>query len=64
VIFEYLNSFNFPFFLLTMSEKKESSDVIRLAHGAGGILSEELIRFITKDIPLKNVNNGIGVLQN
>jgi hydrogenase expression/formation protein HypE len=44
-----------------MSEKKGSSDVVRLAHGAGGILQEELIRFITKDIPLKNVNNGIGV---
>ena len=44
-----------------MSEKKESSNVIRLAHGAGGILQEELIEFITRDIPFKNVNNGIGV---
>ncbi|MFW9969860.1 MAG: hydrogenase expression/formation protein HypE [Candidatus Odinarchaeota archaeon] len=44
-----------------MSEKKESSKVIRLAHGAGGILSEELIEFITKNIPFKKVNNGIGV---
>ncbi len=44
-----------------MSEKKESSKVIRLAHGAGGILQEELIDFITKNIPFKNVNNGIGV---
>ena len=44
-----------------MSEKKESSGVIRLAHGAGGVLSEKLIDFITKDIPFKNVNNGIGV---
>ncbi|MFX1480567.1 MAG: hydrogenase expression/formation protein HypE [Promethearchaeota archaeon] len=46
-----------------MSEKKASSDVIRLAHGAGGILQEELINFITKDIPLKNVNNGIGIVE-
>ena len=38
-----------------------SSDVIRLAHGAGGVLQEELISFITKNITLKNVNNGIGV---
>ncbi len=44
-----------------MSEKKESSEVIRLAHGAGGVLQEELIKFITKNIPFKNVNNGIGV---
>lgn len=44
-----------------MSGKKESSNVIRLAHGAGGVLQEELIEFITKNIPFKNVNNGIGV---
>ncbi|HDZ19332.1 MAG TPA: hypothetical protein ENH75_13620, partial [archaeon] len=44
-----------------MSEKKESSKIIRLAHGAGGVLQEELIDFITKNIPFKNVNNGIGV---
>ena len=44
-----------------MSMKKLSSDVIRLAHGAGGVLQEELISFITKNITLKNVNNGIGV---
>ncbi len=44
-----------------MSGKKESSNVIRLAHGAGGILQEELIAFITKNIPFKKINNGIGV---
>jgi hydrogenase expression/formation protein HypE len=44
-----------------MSNKKESLDVIRLAHGAGGVLQEKLIDFITKNIPLKNVNNGIGI---
>jgi hydrogenase expression/formation protein HypE len=44
-----------------MSKKKGSSNVIRLAHGAGGSLQEELIMFITKNIPLKKVNNGIGV---
>lgn len=44
-----------------MSEKKDSSKIIRLAHGAGGVLQEELINFITKDITLKNVNKGIGV---
>ena len=44
-----------------MSEKNESSKIIRLAHGAGGILQEELINFITKDISFKKVNNGIGV---
>ncbi|MFW9894987.1 MAG: hydrogenase expression/formation protein HypE [Candidatus Thorarchaeota archaeon] len=42
-----------------MSEKKE--EIIRLAHGAGGTLQEELIKFITKDITFKKVNNGIGV---
>jgi hydrogenase expression/formation protein HypE len=44
-----------------MSKKKESSKVIRLAHGAGGVLQEELIDFITKNIPIKNVNQGIGI---
>ena len=44
-----------------MSKKKESLDIIRLAHGAGGVLQEKLIDFITKNIPLKKVNNGIGV---
>ena len=44
-----------------MSKKKGSSNIIRLAHGAGGSLQEELIMFITRNIPLKNVNNGIGV---
>ena len=44
-----------------MSIKKESSKIIRLAHGAGGTLQEELIKFITKNIPYKNVNNGIGI---
>ncbi|MFW9941970.1 MAG: hydrogenase expression/formation protein HypE, partial [Candidatus Thorarchaeota archaeon] len=44
-----------------MNRKKESSNLIRLAHGAGGILQEELIQFITKDIAFKNVNNGVGV---
>ena len=44
-----------------MNDMNESSKIIRIAHGAGGILQEELINFITKDIPRKNVNNGIGV---
>jgi len=44
-----------------MSKKNGGSSIIRLAHGAGGILSNELIKFITKDIYLKNVNDGIGV---
>ena len=41
--------------------EKESLKVIRLAHGAGGILQEELINFITKGISQKNFNQGIGV---
>ncbi|MBN1214127.1 MAG: hydrogenase expression/formation protein HypE [Candidatus Lokiarchaeota archaeon] len=40
---------------------KENLKVIRLAHGAGGILQQELINFITKDISKKNINNGIGI---
>ncbi|MFX1495281.1 MAG: hydrogenase expression/formation protein HypE [Promethearchaeota archaeon] len=44
-----------------MSGKKVSSNVIRLAHGAGGLLQEELIDFITRNITYKNVNNGIGI---
>ena len=44
-----------------MSMKKVSSSVIRLAHGAGGLLQEELIQFITQNITYKNVNKGIGI---
>jgi len=44
-----------------MSMKKVGSNVIRLAHGAGGVLQEELISFVTKNITFKNVNKGIGV---
>ncbi len=58
--FRYNNSFNYLFFLFIMDEK-ESSKIIRLAHGAGGVLQEELIKFITEGISLKNINNGIGV---
>ncbi|MFX0074179.1 MAG: hydrogenase expression/formation protein HypE [Candidatus Hermodarchaeota archaeon] len=38
-----------------------SSDIIKLAHGAGGVLQEQLISFVTKNITHKNVYNGIGV---
>ncbi len=41
--------------------EKENAKIIRLAHGAGGVLQDELIDFITKDIAIKKVNNGIGV---
>jgi len=44
-----------------MSDRKGSFNLIRLAHGAGGVLQEELINFITKNITFKNVNEGIGV---
>ncbi|MFX1481009.1 MAG: hydrogenase expression/formation protein HypE [Promethearchaeota archaeon] len=44
-----------------MSGKKGSSEVIRLAHGAGGVLQEQLINFIIKDIPFKKIKAGIGV---
>ncbi len=55
-------SFNFQFiYFIIMNEKKKPSKVIRLAHGAGGVLQEELIKFITKGIPFKNINEGIGV---
>lgn len=42
-------------------EKEKKSDVIRLAHGAGGVLQEKLIHFITDGISLKKIKNGIGV---
>jgi len=44
-----------------MSMKKVSSNIIKLGHGAGGVLQEELISFVTRNITFKNVNNGIGV---
>lgn len=42
-------------------EKSESSKSVRLAHGAGGLLQEELIKLITKEVSLKNLNQGIGI---
>jgi len=45
---------------MNMNENPRSK-FIRLAHGAGGILQEELISFITKDIKIKKVLSGIGV---
>lgn len=44
-----------------MSMKNVSSNIIKLGHGAGGVLQEELISFITRNITFKNVKNGIGV---
>ena len=44
-----------------MSMKKVSSSVIRLAHGAGGVLQEELINFVTRNITYKKIGKGIGV---
>jgi hydrogenase expression/formation protein HypE len=44
-----------------MSMKKVSSSVIRLAHGAGGVLQEELINFITRNVTYKKVGKGIGL---
>ncbi len=44
-----------------MNTKKVSSNIITLAHGAGGKLQEELISYVTRNITFKNVNNGIGV---
>ena len=40
-----------------MSEKK----IIQLGHGGGGIMQSELIKFITENIPIKNIATGIGV---
>jgi hydrogenase expression/formation protein HypE len=44
-----------------MSMKKVSSNIVKLAHGAGGVLQNVLISFVTKNITFKNVNGGIGV---
>jgi hydrogenase expression/formation protein HypE len=44
-----------------MSMKKVSSSVIRLAHGAGGVLQEELINFITRNVTYKKIGKGIGL---
>lgn len=44
-----------------MSSKKTSSNVIRIAHGSGGVLQEELIKFITKNITYRKVKKGIGI---
>jgi hydrogenase expression/formation protein HypE len=38
-----------------------SKKFIQLAHGGGGQLQNELIDFITKNIPIKRIKDGIGV---
>jgi hydrogenase expression/formation protein HypE len=35
--------------------------IVQLGHGGGGILQGELIEFITKNIPIKQIANGVGV---
>lgn len=35
--------------------------MVQLGHGGGGQMQEELIHFITKNISIKAINNGIGV---
>ncbi|MHA1728369.1 MAG: AIR synthase related protein, partial [Promethearchaeota archaeon] len=41
-----------------MSKKKR---IVQIGHGGGGLLQTELIKFITENIPIKQINNGIGV---
>lgn len=41
----------------------EKEKIIRLSHGSGGILQEELIKFITNGISFKKINDGIGVAE-
>ncbi|MFX1239096.1 MAG: hydrogenase expression/formation protein HypE [Promethearchaeota archaeon] len=44
-----------------MEEKKPTEKIVRLAHGAGGVLQEELVQFLTEGIARKCVNDGVGV---
>ncbi|MFX0057784.1 MAG: hydrogenase expression/formation protein HypE [Candidatus Hodarchaeota archaeon] len=44
-----------------MSNKKGIFNIISLAHGAGGVLQDELINFIIRNISLRKVNKGIGL---
>ena len=36
-------------------------DEITLAHGAGGLMSQALIEFLTKDVEKRQVRDGIGL---
>lgn len=44
-----------------IGEIKIMEKIIQLGHGGGGIMQDELIQFITQDIALKKISNGIGV---
>lgn len=35
--------------------------IVQIGHGGGGLLQAELIKFLTKDIPIKKILDGIGV---
>ncbi len=35
--------------------------IVQLGHGGGGIMQGELIRYITENIPIKQISSGIGV---
>lgn len=42
-------------------EYSDLKKIVQLGHGGGGIMQEQLIRFITEKIPIKRIANGIGV---
>ncbi|WP_371805949.1 hydrogenase expression/formation protein HypE [Candidatus Lokiarchaeum ossiferum] len=42
-------------------EETPEKKIVQLGHGGGGIMQGELIRFITENIPIKQISNGIGV---
>jgi hydrogenase expression/formation protein HypE len=45
-----------------MQEQNGPNDkVVLLSHGAGGILQEELIKFVTSSATIRQVGNGIGI---
>ena len=45
-----------------MQDHKNSDDkVVLISHGAGGLLQEELIKFITSSATLRKVGDGIGL---
>lgn len=41
--------------------KQQDEKVVLLSHGAGGILQEELIKFLTSSVKLRRVGQGIGL---
>ncbi len=46
---------------MPLEENSKKDEIVLLSHGAGGLLQEKLIKFITNGAKLREVNRGVGL---